>query len=388
MTGSQFAAMLGQTLQGYYLASDNNYHAVTLTYAGDSTISSIDADGFVMGSDFTGIPVCWYSCHYPNDYRYVATEDPLWIVDINVHFGNVSYFKSLTCNALNTVMYNKFTTYPLSNFSPYYDICVGDTVSDVIQLGSRSTLSGSAALLNMTNSYVCSVIPFEIERQQAADLYIGTANYCCVAMDEGVVWIGFAAPLINSGYTYIGHGAPPSSPVQPDPDWGDAQSIGEVTGEIVDDGNGSQSVNITVNTDNSGLLAGIMNGLRNLFIPSSEDLEEFSSDMQEVFSDHLGGLNDIWELFDEQADYLSAAVSTNYVYFPELEVPINGDDYTIIEGQQVELKPANTSAGLSVLWEAVAIAVDIVSVLAVLNMLQAKYEIFLNPDGEVITYDS
>lgn len=397
MTASQYAAMLGQTLQGYYLASDDTYKPVTLTYGGSTNISSIDAEGFVMGSDFTGVPVCWYSCSYPRDYRYVNTEDPLWMVEVNVHFGNVSYFKSLTCNALNTVMYNKFTTYPLSNFSPYYDICVGDTASDIIQLGSRSTLSGSAALLNMANSYVASVIPFEIERQQATDLYIGTANYCCVAMDEGVVWIGFAAPLINTGYTFIGHGAPPASPVEPPLDWGEGQSVGEVTGTIEDDGNGTQNINVTVTTDNSGFVAAILNGLRSLFVPSQEYMNNWHEDIQTSFSEHLGGVSEAVSLIDEQVDYLRAATSADYIYFPELTLPIGsngsssgvetiGADYTLIQGQQVELRPARTGK-LKILWDFVEFAVDVVCVLAVFNMLQTKYEIFLNPDGEVISYD-
>lgn len=381
-------------LSGQYLGRDGLYHQCTFDMT-DIVNATWNVDihyieGLPVTQNMYGRKVAVYasSVTYSDIYNSDWQEYKLWI-DLNLHVSNCTYFNS----GFVGYMYPNGASFFNMNYQSvkeynYADIYIMNDDSnnpDKLYIGSDQNGTYPVAIDGYNKRHCGALYPFYT--QSATDYYMSQIGMSCVEnQGSDPVYICVVLPEVSAG-SVLEEQALPVVP-DPDPDWGDGQSVGEVTGTIEDQGNGTQNINVTVNTDNTGFLAGILNGLRSLFIPSAEDMEEFTSDLQGEFEEHLGGVAEAVDLIDEQAEYFRAAVSVNTVYFPELEIPIDGDDYTIIEGQQVELRPANTSSGLSVLWNAVAIAVDIVCVLAVLNMLQTKYEIFLNPDGEVITYDS
>ena len=378
----------GNNISAYYLASDNTYKSCTLTPINTNlTFGSSNVDGYAINY-WTARDCIVYRCPVPSDIKYGIYSAKQYMIPFNRHFGNVDFFEFGIASVDNVgSLYDYYLQTSVSTWSEYNYIQAGDDVSDVYPLRSRSNSSyGAIVHCEQWDYPFCC---FTYEANEKGDFWLGDC-YCypCYSGSEYDYFV-ISNIRINDDYIFYGEGyfPPPVTSATTSPVIDSAS--GEASG-VIGEGTNTTPINVTINieNDNTSLVGRILSGIASIFIPDDEFMNEFTEDLQEEFADHLGGVSEAIELLDEQADYFRNAVAVNTVYFPGLEMEFDGQDYTIIQSQDVELRPANTSSGLKELWDAVAFAVDVVAVLAVLNMLQTKYEIFLNPDGEVIDYDS
>lgn len=388
--------LIGDTLTGYYVDSDRNYKSCEFSFNSYQTMNTGQLYFTPQGSYSSGSQiVLLYTTPLPTDIGQDLTQqDAIINVDVGLHLQNVRHFEMIFGGGLDgyfiTTSYAALNTnnYILSTAPalPARSITAGDQFRTSLSYNRYDSSKGGFYGLNGAGGY--SALYYSMDTSTAGDLYIDTVQCSCIALGSQLHFV-MTLPYVNSDVVIPADPLPPFS--------GDGASSGTVSGTI-SDGSTTQDIHVTVETDNTGLIGGILSGIKNLFVPSDDYLNSWHEDLQDSFDEHLGGISDAVSLIDEQADYLRSATSAEYIYFPELTLPIGstgytdgvetiGADYTLIEGRQVELRPAR-DGNLKILWDFLEFAIDAVCVIAVFNMLQTKYEIFLNPDGEVISYDN
>lgn len=384
MNLDEFADILPEELQGYYMNSALQMVPITFTRACSGNTSGVSA---YCGGDRGFFE---YECSLAGEgfeYPYA----PVFQLEVPFTLTNVTYISFRAGAWVNLDRYGNANASSISSVSNFHYALNGSDNTQTL-LRSQNDSSKPATFRQnggYTRGYSCILTEYSGEAVTFTSLEV---SGCYMYQENNKYCFSLYTPIISNDYQIDGF----------EPEFVGGDSVGVVTGGISDNGDGSQSVNITIEQDNSGLISGILSGLKNLFsflfIPDQDYMNSWHEDIEDSFQDHLGGVAQAVSLIDEQADYLRAATSADYIYFPELTLPIGdsggsasrpliGADYTLIEGRQVELRPARTGK-LKILWDFVEFAVDVVCVLAVFNMLQTKYEIFLNPDGEVIDYDN
>lgn len=139
-----------------------------------------------------------------------------------------------------------------------------------------------------------------------------------------------------------------------------------------------------------GIVEGITNALKDLFIPDEEFLDDFKEDMlgtdQEsgFLEEHLGGLYQAIEAIGRIFDEFPDAVAATSIDIPACQIPLAGETLTlgpysvplIVEGLP------------QIFYDGLKFIIDFLCVAAFLNMCRNKLEIFLNPDSEVVQNDS
>lgn len=156
-------------------------------------------------------------------------------------------------------------------------------------------------------------------------------------------------------------------------------------------GSGDITVDVTVDmTETNGLLGslldvleGIVDAIAGLFVPSEEALEDFKDDMEELCSEHLGGLYEANDLILDYADTFTDTEAAETITFPAVSIPLAGASFEF-GGWQVPLKIDEFEFVYTVL----ALIIDFICTATFLNMCKKKLEIFLSPEGEVISSDS
>lgn len=229
-TPQQWSDMIGSTIQGYYLSTDLTYKPITLSYDTYTYVAQTNIQGLAQ-QDYAGACVCWYHVAYPFDWYDDGAPYPLWIVDLNLHFGGVTYFKGFFGNAFSSFIY-RWDDLPLSTLRQYYDITLGQNVSDVVQLSAARTDPNYGSTVYMQNGITMSALYFEEEYNAPTDLYIGSANLAVVDAFNGDCWIGFVCPTINTGYVYYGHSEPPSPPSSDVPGSMSGSGSGVITTDV------------------------------------------------------------------------------------------------------------------------------------------------------------
>lgn len=159
-------------------------------------------------------------------------------------------------------------------------------------------------------------------------------------------------------------------------------------------GGSGGDVNVTVDvdmTETNGLLGslldvleGIVDGIAGLFVPSEQALEDFKDDMQDLLSEHLGGLYEAQDALLEYADSIVDAdtTATSTIVFPAVSVPVGGNNVFVFGGYNVDVKPF--ADDFDVIYDALALLVDVIATTAFVQMCRRKLEVFLHPEGEVI----
>lgn len=129
------------------------------------------------------------------------------------------------------------------------------------------------------------------------------------------------------------------------------------------------------------IVTGIINGLKALFIPSDDFMDDFKSDMEDLAEDHLGGLYEAESILVDMFEQLPEVASKNEIYIEPVNLPLAGETLTLGDWH-VPLKVAGIP---SLFYDGLAFIIDFLCLMAFLRMCRNKLEIFLNPDTEVIT---
>lgn len=137
--------------------------------------------------------------------------------------------------------------------------------------------------------------------------------------------------------------------------------------------NGDINVNVDVDMEETnGLLdsildgiSGLVDGIADIFIPEDGILESFENDLAELLQDTFGGVES--DMLINVIEDLLTHGATESVTFPAINVP--GTNFHI-NSYSVPLKPASTQ--LHSFYDAVALALDLVATIAVLNQIFDK----------------
>ena len=396
ISSDTLVSWLGTTLPAQYVGTDLEYHSTTARrISSTESIVSSDMDGYTSNL-YNGRTMAWYLVDIPTaDTFTVFPYAPIVTIDFNLHFQNVTYcdfgFADYVSNKYQNVSYTTVQPYCYLdyNYQGQYNKLFNPVASGTYA-GHLGTF-GTALSASYNTHYGGGIIQLS---GSSSDLYIGTVSACCLGnFNDGlIVGICLLDIIINNDYILSTSAPPPQGGESGGGDTPSGPSSGSVTGTIKDNGDGTQDVNITIEQDNSGLIGGILDGFKNLFqtlfVPDEDFMNEWQGDLRDDFNEHLGAAAEVVSLMDEHADYLRNAVATNTIYFPGVSFPdAGGTVHQLIASQDVELQPFKEGR-MRPLYTAAALAVDLVCLFAVFNMLQDKYEIFLNPDAEVISYDN
>lgn len=253
--------------------------------------------------------------------------------------------------------------------SPAWDWTIGHFEnSDLAEANS-----GTHAYLRLGGS-VYSFVPVDYTSQSEFSTYCTDATFFGNATTGGL-FIAIGIPYIDSSST--------------------AESGTAVSGGSGGSGGSSgTSVNVNVNVDmdeTNGLLegiqntlSGIVNGIKNLFIPSAESLDIFKSNMEDLLEAHLGGLYEAVEILESIWTQFQSTQAKQSIVIPAVDIPLAGVNLPL-GGWTVPLKVQGMP---SIFYEGLAWIIDFLAVAAFINMCRNKLEIFLNPDSEVVQNDS
>lgn len=130
----------------------------------------------------------------------------------------------------------------------------------------------------------------------------------------------------------------------------------------------------------------IVTGIRDLFIPSQSNIINFRLNLEaelcSLFPAVYTSEDDMSDIF-----YRFASVEAqDKIWFPGVDVSIpdvaaNQSTNFQIAGQWVDLKPNDNSTGFHALYEAAALAIDLIATILFFNMLRNKFEGMMKPDG-------
>lgn len=133
-------------------------------------------------------------------------------------------------------------------------------------------------------------------------------------------------------------------------------------------------------------ILGIVEGIKGLFIPDPEYIEDFkefflgTDDDPGFLEDHLGGLYEAVELIDEFIESLLDITPHATFHVPAASIPLAGTNFQVGNWDlSVESEAIPQAA-----YEALKWLIDFLATAAFLNMCKYKLEIFLNPDTEVV----
>lgn len=163
-------------------------------------------------------------------------------------------------------------------------------------------------------------------------------------------------------------------------------TLGEYTGD------NSFNLMATVQSEEAGLLSGIIgwiknifnsiadlpfkiwefisNGLKSLFVPSEEFLTKFKDDMDTLLSQKLGAVYQVVHLLTEGWDKIQANDTSNTIDFPEVTIPLPDNNEFKFGGQQVAIVPD----GFDFLVTAIKTIVGICCTILFVNGLKRRYD--------------
>lgn len=357
-------ALIGDTISvRYYSSSESSYVDVTGSYVGSGTIDTVYSDTS-FDSVFSGAPYILYRVSTPAispdpNFITVRTNPSYSVIDTDV------LHTFIACSFYSDAqrISSSFTS-PSWNWSnAHYENSATD--SNGHKAYFRANYSSS--------SWPFSFVPVDITSNSSFSAFCQDANfYGNSAGGYGVTYIAIGLPYLSS-----------SSSVHPGTD-------------VSGGGSGSSGTTVNINVDvdmeeTNGLLegiqstlSGIVSGIKNLFIPSSESLEVFEENMSELLEAHLGGLYDAADIISGIWTQFENTSAKQSITIPQCSVPLAGEDL-VLGGWTVPLKVQGMP---SVLYESLAWIIDFLAVAAFINMCRNKLEIFLNPDSEVVQNDN
>ena len=151
-------------------------------------------------------------------------------------------------------------------------------------------------------------------------------------------------------------------------------------------GGGDVNVSVTVDMEEtnsilttiSGLLSGLVDGIKNLFIPTQQDITDFKTGLDTLLSDIFGPLWTAQSLLRTALLELGEIQLADSVLFPGVTIDVSGNQTFTLASQSVPLNPDPTNTTWSSFLEAVRLAIDIVCTVMVINMLKDKLEYIIN----------
>lgn len=110
-------------------------------------------------------------------------------------------------------------------------------------------------------------------------------------------------------------------------------------------------------------------GLKGLFVPTSDDITSIKNDWDNLLSDRFGGMYQVIQLIDDYADSFNSPEQQNTITLPELRLPFGDSDF-VFGGKDVQIVPDKFSFLIDILKT----IISIIATCFFVNGLRNKFE--------------
>lgn len=357
LTPAETRALIGDTLSAQYY-DGTAMQDCTFAYGGTTTIGTMLVDGSPSLTFVQGDSVIWYSAQIN------PSVNPQYItVDVRPQYSFfdtdvIQQMCGLSCGTVPGV----------SAYSPpswrWRTSFGGDTIIENQLTANSAYYAIFNATINATAQHF-TFVDVDMTQQATFSAYSNRALFYGNGATSGTMYFVLTCPTVA-----------------------DASTMASGT-DIGTTSSGDITVNIDMTETNSILdsildaIEGVVDAIAGLFVPSEDALTDFKDDMQDLLAEHLGGLYDAEQAVEDYAQTIADAdtTATQTIRFPALAIPLGVATFSL-GPYDIPLKPY--AQDFSILWDALALAIDIIVTTAFINMCRKKLEIFLHPDGEVI----
>lgn len=364
LTPQETRDLIGSTISAKCY-DGSGYTDFSFSYGGTTQVVSVTA------SPTPGITAGDTVLYYVADLTTVSTDPQFITCDIRPEY---SFFDTQTVYQYIALSSNySYPTPATSAYAPpswrWHDSLTGDKIFESDATYNNGANYGYFRCAAGGSTWDSTFVEASISSQSDFSAYSYRACFYGNSLQNGRYVLFISCPVVSSDSTMAS-----------------GTGIGTTS-------SGGGSGDITVNVDmtqTNGLLdsilqaiEGVVDAIAGLFVPSEDALTDFKDDMQDLLAEHLGGLYDAEQAVEDYAQTIADAdtTATQTIRFPALAIPLGSATFRL-GPYDIPLKPY--AQDFSILWDALALAIDIIVTTAFINMCRKKLEIFLHPDGEVI----
>ena len=148
---------------------------------------------------------------------------------------------------------------------------------------------------------------------------------------------------------------------------------------------------VNVNIDSSSIVSGIVDGLKGLFVPTQQDIMDFRLNMMTLCNSSLAPFWNVEALRDDAINTIMHSPTINYVDVPLIDLRSNNipfyftaENFPEFEVLNNKLRvPLKVGSSWNWFYDLVAWAIDVIAVLAFVNMVINKIHAFFLGDKVV-----
>lgn len=373
MSEADTVALFGDTIGITYMDSSGVYHSVSAYYTQSPEILGLanqwnDATGYTISGR--------YFLPYQFQTEGTLNAEPRNItVDISCQYSIFDTEFIYTCAAIPC----DYTTNISAYNSPTWDwVWSGSQVQF-----SPSDLAVNNVLPQIYMQSWCDFVPAYMDSQALTSGYSLRLTFDHASLSNGKYGRFYL------GIPYVSDGASGYNGTS-----GLTTTISETTTTGI-------NVNIDVDLDQTNGLLGtiataignvatsILSGIRDLFVPTSQQLDDFFDDLEQMLYDKIAPLYDaVYEVNRAFTEIRSSGTDTHIpidvVNIPLLDNDSFAMDLNVDENGVpiIHQMPGNLRTN-GLLWACKKI-IDIICTFAFINMCKTKIELILNPDAETI----
>ena len=372
MLPSDALATFGQSFDFKYF-NGTDYTDATFTYWNTRTIGSVynsDSDD----SDLEGCTVLGY--HYQFTNYNLNTNASYITIDLSPLYSIINTSQIHSCIALTSGNLLSLDTYQ----SPQWDWVFAGSGRHFENSGESGSNTGYHAYMNIGN-WKCPYVRADLSSQSITSGYSSRACfYGNTSVNASHMYLFIMIPYVDSGAS------------------GQTGTFTTVT--TTSSGGGSTEINVNVDVDMSetngilntisSILSSIVDGIQGLFVPDSSWMTSWYESVEDTLDDVFGASSAASAMVEQAFTTLIQGTAVNSIYFPAIEIPnLSGGVVTLYAGGNVPLLPQNTNftvasgfLGSASLYDYMKYLIDIVSTMAVINMVRTKLHAILV--GEVV----
>lgn len=118
-------------------------------------------------------------------------------------------------------------------------------------------------------------------------------------------------------------------------------------------------------------IGGLVNGVKGLFIPDSEDITDFKDDIADILDDTFSGYTDAQDYIEDMREILVDPAPSAVIQFPAINIPYGGGKVFHVDSQTVDCAYNNEH------METIRTIIDILFTLWLINMILNKHHAIL-----------
>lgn len=365
LTPQEAYAFYGESMQAVYY-SQSGYKSVTLhpsayrySYYLSGTITGQNVPSWLDNTDLRYVVYAATVSDYSMNPSYLGLD-----VAPNVHFEDCTALRFAACGYLGGSHVSS-ASYEAS----FINIYAGGQLR--YENGLYTDSNGYYPEIYLSRgggNWSNNIVWADYQSDTISDVSLLRVGLNGVRTDSGYLEVYLLCPLVNDS-AVTGTGVVTGTTETTSSSGGSDVDLTETNGLI---GRVIQAV--------QNLGQSILDGLKGLFIPDDDFMDQFSEDMDELAHDHLGGLYEAEQILVDMFGDFDQVTAKNEIYIPAAHIPLAGADL-VLGDWHVPLKVAGMPA---ILYEGIAFIIDFLALMAFLSMCRRKLEVFLVPESEAI----